>query len=249
MSKLIQLVESSNEFSIKTDSISTESTDNQDIVKSFWHLRTYRNPDFEDGLKIVPLRSCLLHNNVDAKNWVIKTLPKWNVDLLESHLDRDTGEIVSQGVYTTNDLKSGNYRKIRAVNRFCDAYQELYKRRKVSIFFYTLTIANQAKTNIRTLFDSFKARLKRNGIKLNGYVWVLEISEDLHVHYHALVCVDRINLKGKSIPEFLKINDLWGARTQIEFARKHVRSYLSKYFVKKSSRILGKRTYGISIKK
>jgi hypothetical protein len=192
-----------------------------------------------------------LHNNVNKKKaqneWVIKTKHKWNIDLLESTLDMETGEVVQTGVYTTNDLKSGNNRKIKALNRFCDTFQPLYDKRKATIWFLTLTMANQSNTDIRGLLNSYKLRLKRNGINILGSIWILEISPDLHIHYHLLLATNRINLKGGTIPEYLKPNDLWGCRTQIAFAQKHIRGYLSKYFVKNNSRIIGKRTYGISI--
>lgn len=222
---------------------------NPNITKSFWHLRTYRNTSYLSGLKDVPLRSCLLHNNVNTKSWQIKTKPKWVTDLLQSELDKETGEIIGQSVYTTDDLRSGNNRKIKALNKFCDKYQPLYKKRKCSIFFYTLTLANQSRTDIRDAFNTFKMRLKRQGINLMGYVWVLEISDKLHVHYHALICTERINIKGKGIPNYLKMNEIWGCRTQVQFADTHIRNYLAKYFTKNSSRILGKRSYGLSMKK
>jgi hypothetical protein len=243
-----------------TDNKLKDSKDNKHITKAFFHLRTYPNPEYLSGLKLVPVRSCLLHNNVNKKKaqneWVIKTKPKWNIDLLESTLDKETGEVVQTGVYTTNDLKSGNNRKIKALNRFCDTFQPLYDKRKATIWFLTLTMANQSNTDIRGLLNSYKLRLKRNGIDILGSIWVLEISPPSkknlykeHVHYHLLLATNRINLKGGTIPEYLKPNDLWGCRTQITFAQKHIRGYLSNYFAKNNFRIIGKRTYGISIVK
>jgi len=222
------------------------------LTKAYSHLRTYPNEQYSAGLKTVPLCSCLLYNNVNTKNpqneWVIKTQPKWNIDLLETTLDHSTGELIQTGIYTTNDLKSGNNRKIKALNRFCDKFQPLYDKRKITIWFITLTLANQSKTDIRGLLNSYKTRLQRNGINIAGSIWILEISPDLHIHYHLLLSTNRINIKGTVIPEYLKPNDLWGCRTQIDFAQKHIRGYLGKYFVKNNSRIIGKRTYGIVLK-
>jgi predicted SprT family Zn-dependent metalloprotease len=231
---------------VKSDLV-IEKKDN--ITKSFWFLRNYRNLEYEEGLKSAPLRSCLLHNKSHTFSWIIKSKPKWFTDLLQTTLDKETGEIIDTSVYQTNDLTSGNYRKIKAVNKFCDVYEPLYKKHEVSIMFYTLTLANQTDTTIPKLMNAFKMRLKRNGIKLRGYVWVLEISDQLHVHYHMLVATDRIKIKGKKMPEFLKVHDLWQCRTKVEFAQKHVRGYLAKYFVKCSSRILHKRSYGLTMNK
>lgn len=225
----------------------TENEPKPNIGHVFYFLKRHVNKEYESGVKRVPLRSCLLHNNgaVFSHEWHVKTKPKWVTDLLQTDYDRNTGELLAQSVYRTDDLTSGNNRKIKAVNRFCEHFKDQYRKRKVSLFFYTFTLANQASTSIRDCFKAFKKRLKRRGINLRGYIWILEISDNLHVHYHALVATDRINFKGQSLPEFLKMDDVWGARCQVEAVRYSVRGYLSKYFVKNKSRILGKRQYGI----
>lgn len=233
------------------------TVDNQLISKAFWFLKRSKNEQYQSGLKNVPFRSCLLLNKAAVSNqenqWRIKTEPKWFTDLLESRLDLETGEILSQSVYRTDDLTSGNNRKIKALNRFCDRFQPMYSRHQVSVFFYTFTVANQAKRTIKETFSIFKKRLKRNGLSLKGYIWVLEISKDLHVHYHALVATERIFCTGKKLPEYLKLNNVWGARTQVRFAEAHIRNYLSKYFSKNKYRIESdetgkrKRQYGISM--
>lgn len=231
---------------------SPQSVDNQHITKSFWFLRRKLNPNYESGLKVVPLRSCLLLNNVPkngVKNWIIKTQPKWQVELLQSELDKETGEILSTSVYLTDDLKSGNNRKIKAVNRFCDYFNPIYKRREISLFFHTLTLANQSQVDIRTAVKNYRRRLNRNGVNVRGLLWVLEISENSHIHYHILCATNRLNYKGMKMPVFLKFNDLWGCRTKAEFIKHDVRYYLATYFTKCQSRIEKHRSYGISMPK
>jgi hypothetical protein len=221
--------------------------DNQLLRKGFLFLSRSANSEYEDGIRRVPLRSCLLHNNGAVFEWFIKTKPKWLTNLLQTDFDANTGEILSQSVYSTDDLTAGNNRKIKAVNKFCERFKPLYSERKVSMLFYTLTLANQAKTNIRDCLKAFRKRLIRKGIKIHGYVWVLEISDTLHVHYHAMVVIDRINIKGQQMPEFLKLDDLWGANTQVQFVQKNIQAYLAKYFVKNKNRIIGKRQYGVMV--
>jgi len=227
--------------------------DDEYLHNRFTFLRRIKNPEYENGLKIVPLRSCLLHNNSDgivSKNaWIIKTLPKWQTDLLHTRFSTETGEIRGISVYTTDDLKSGNNRKIKAVNRFCDYFWKLRDSYKCSILFYTFTVANQSKVNISQCIEALKMRLKRKGINLQGYVWILEVSDDLHVHYHSLIATDRIRCKGKSLPNYLKMDNVWGARCQVRFADKGVQYYLANYFTKNQNRILGKRQFGKKIPK
>lgn len=224
--------------------------DNQTVSKGFWFLNRLPNPDYDTGLKPVPLRSCLLHHKGAANSqWLIKTKPKWFTDLLQTDFDRNTGEITAQSVYRTDCLTQGNNRKIKAVNRFCEHFKQPYANRQVSLFFYTFTIANQAKVTIRDCFKAFQKRLKRRNIKLHGYVWILEISDNLHVHYHALVATDRINCKGGKLPDYLKLNEIWGANCNVQFIRKSVRYYLATYFTKNKNRIVGKRQYALKLTK
>lgn len=225
-------------------------TDNQTVSKGFWFLNRLPNPEYDTGLKPVPLRACLLHHNGAANSqWIVKTKPKWYTDLLQTNFDRNTGEILAQSVYRTDCLTQGNNRKIKAVNRFCEHFKQPYAKRQVSLFFYTFTIANQAKLTIRDCFKAFQKRLKRRNINLHGYVWILEISDNLHVHYHALVATDRINCKGGKLPDYLKLNDLWGAACDVQFIRKSVRYYLATYFTKNKNRIVGKRQFGLKLPK
>lgn len=233
------------------------SADNQSLKSYFTFLSRKINPDYESGLKEVPLRSCLLHNKSAGKvgesqqnfSWIIKTQPKWYTDLQKTDFDVNTGEILGYSVYRTDCLTSGNNRKIKAVNRFVNHFKPLYKSRGVSLLFYTLTIANQAKVSVSDCLSAFKKRLKRRRINLQGYLWVLEVSENLHIHYHVLIAIDRINARGSKLPNYLKLDDIWGARCQVEFVKKSVRGYLSKYFVKAKNRVIGKRQFGVKIPK
>lgn len=229
--------------------------DCQSVKKYFQFLTHTRNNQYESGIVKVPLRTCLLHNKVPVFEWHIKTEPKWLTDLLRTDFDTTTGEILGTSVYRTDDLTSGNNRKIKAVNRFVDHFKPLYRQKKVSLLFMTFSVANQARTDIKNLLHTFKKRLKRRNVKLHGYLWVLEISDasekssGLHVHYHCLVAIDRINCKGGSLPDYLKLNDVWGAKTGVEFVQSNsIKYYLSKYFVKCKKRIIGKRSYGMNIK-
>jgi hypothetical protein len=181
--------------------------------------------------------------------WIVKTRPKWYTDLLRSRFDANTGEITAESVYRTDCLTQGNNRKIKAVNAFTDHFKRPYQRKEVTLLFYTFTVANQANVTISDCIKHFKKRLERRNIKMHGFVWVLEVSDTLHVHYHALFAIDRIDFKGSRLPSFLILDKIWGARCQVEAVRSSVRRYLAKYFVKAKSRIVGKRQFGKSIPK
>lgn len=232
----------------------SQGVDNQK-VKRFLYLGRFPNIEYHSGLKEVPLRTCLLHHKSDKNPlWIAKTQPKWFTNLLEYQLDLNTGEMNEVGVYQTDCLTSANNRKIRAVNRFTTHFNPLYKSRKVTMWFYTLTTANQSRLTISQCMNTLKKRMTRNGVEMLGYLWVLEVSDDLHVHYHALVVTNRMNFRGKQLPTFLKVDDVWGAICQVEAVKQNVKYYLSKYFVKNKVRIHAdsegkrKRQYGMTFK-
>jgi plasmid rolling circle replication initiator protein Rep len=105
---------------------------------------------------------------------------------------------------------------------------------------------------MRRMLDNVKYRYEKINRPIRGYVWALELKENegmqsgYHIHYHLVVAVDRFNIQ--RIPNELKFEDLWGQRTGIEFIKKSVRSYLSKYLYKSDAKILGRRSYAISRK-
>lgn len=183
---------------------------------------------------------------------LVKTLPKWNTTLGYYEVDNDTGEIVAVGEYMTDELKASNARKIKALDAFSAHFQPLYKKKAVSIMFHTFTQANNARIDFKKMLDVVRSRYKRKGYKVRGDIWTCEISYENnasgHWHYHLAVAVDRVNLRGKKLPAWMKFNEVWGRRTGVEFVKKNVRHYMAKYFAKHNARIVGIRSYGKSRK-
>jgi hypothetical protein len=228
------------------------------LKKGYTFLKRYRNERYNEGLLALPLRTCLKHHNSDRFSTLkVKTEPKWYTDLLLSNIDTETGELTDLSIYTTNEFKQGNSRKIKAIKLFCDYFQPLYEQRKVSMLFYTLTIAEHG-APIADVMNAFKKRCIRNGTPILGYVWISEVSPDLHWHYHIAIAINRINVSGKKLPEYLKLDNLWHVGTGVEFVRKNIQYYMSKYFAKNHFRMIANnlngtpkiiRAYGKSIPK
>lgn len=224
----------------------------KDTKRSYSFRNRVKNPLFEAGLKLLPvapntplLRSCLIHDNAE-KSVQVKNAPKWLTNLSEIAVNED-GEIVSEGVYTTDEIKSSNGRKILALDRFCDHYQPKYQSREVSLLFHTFTRANHSNLTMRGMLDNVKYHYRKMlNRQIRGYIWTAEVSQKGHWHYHLAVAVDRINFRGSKIPDELKFEDLWGQRTGVEFVRKNIRHYMAKYFAKENARVIGTRSYGIS---
>lgn len=233
--------------------------------KAYTYLKRHKNPDYDGGVKRLPFESCLYTTNGTkkaaencAKEVHIKTRPKWFTDLMEWEVDQESGDMIPKGVYTSDDFKCSNGKKIKALDRFCNKYQPLYKSRKVSLFFLTFTRANYARLKWNTMSKLIVKYFKRLGIDVLGHIWTAEIGEstfnvtgnplDLHWHYHICIATNRVNFKGKEIPPSLKFDSIWGQRTEIDFIKKNVRHYMAKYFAKCNSRVIGQRSYGISRK-
>lgn len=233
-----------------------------DFQPIYWAFSNRKqNPDYQAGLiplaKVRPkkapnrppaLRACLLHNNAESSQRVfpdtllVKTRPKWNTELRCVGYDPDTGEIKDKP-HHTDDLKAGNHRKIQSLVRFCDYYQPMYEGRGVSLLMHTFTEAQNSRTTMRRLLDTLKHRYKALGYEIRGYWWSMEISDPkpgkrgYHFHYLLVIATNHMNLRGKGIPDPLKLDDLWGMGTKVEFVRKNIRSYLSSYFAKNNWRI------------
>ena len=197
--------------------------------------------------------SCLKHNNSDfyrtkpkPEYLIVEREPKHFTILNKVSLNYTTGEVSTRN-HITDSFKQSNHRKIKALDKFCSFYQPLYENYSVSLFFVTLTSYDKyAKQNIQQFVDAMKVRFKSTGLTLLGYLWTLEVSHDNHPHYHLCIATNRLKKTRRKLPDTLKFESLWGARTKTEFVKYNVKHYLSKYFAKDNYRIQKHRSYGIS---
>ena len=228
-------------------------TDKNDSCDTSYRFKSRRkNPEWSPD-KLIPLRSCLIRNNAEIpepENY-ISEIPKWLTTLEKETADEDTGEILYED-YQTDDFKASRGRKIKTVQKFCDFYEPLYRAREVSLLFHTFTRLDYAKQDMRRMLDNVKYRYESLNKLIRGYLWALELKKNeemesgYHIHYHLVVAIDRLNVK--EIPEELKFEDLWGQRTGVEFIKKSIRAYLSKYLYKSDGKLLRHRSYAISRK-
>lgn len=231
----------------------TDVTDINVSCNTSYRFKSRRkNPDW-DTSKLIPLRSCLIHNNAEIlePEIYVSIIPKWLTVLEKEKVYEDTGEILYDD-YETNDFKAAKGRKIKTVRKFVDFYEPLYRARKVSLLFHTFTRMDYAKQDMRRMLDNVKYRYESLNRPVRGYLWALELKENegmesgYHIHYHLVVAIDRLNVK--EIPSELKFEDLWGQRTGVEFIKRSVKAYLSQYLYKSDGRLLRKRSYAVSRK-
>lgn len=212
------------------------------IPKKYIFKYTRRNPEWSFE-KLESLRSCLIHNNASQENPVIfvSKTPKWLTTLEKpACVDTGSGEIIYVD-YETDDFRQANHRKIKTVEKFCEKYEPLYRDRKVSVLFHTFTRIDFAKKDMRTMVECAKKRYRALKRPIRGFLWAIEAGKENNmVHYHFVVAISRVTWS--KIPDELKFEDLWGQRTGVEFVKRSVKRYLTKYLYKSDARILERKT-------
>jgi hypothetical protein len=222
--------------------------------KLYQHNSTTKNPNYEEGIRTLPFEPCLIHDKShrfrykigqksenDTPLLRVQTIPKWLTTLLVWR--KENNELIMEGVLQTNNFRASNHRKIKALDKFCNKYQPLYEKRKVTMLFLTFTRANYSKPWL-TMMHLIKEYFNREGNPILDYIWTAEVSENLHFHYHLCIAINRVSWK--KIPKRYMFENLWGQRTEINFVKKNIKYYMSKYFAKSNFRIEGLRSYGIS---
>jgi len=246
------------------------------------HLFTVKNASFDASLKYL-----FINNNVYLKKALNKrflyevngieavltvNVSKWLTWYKCHYVEENSGEII-EIIKESESLKKARARAINCLNTFDEFYGEAYRQRLVTCLFITLTRVPNARHSIRSFMMQYKKALVRSGVKLLGYVWVSEVSykgniDGGHWHYHLVISVERLHVRGGKLPEVLKQEylgtplgtGLWGQKTECTFvysaAIKYghgkgkqasaVNLYLNKYMGKESGAVLGVRRFGAS---
>ena len=117
----------------------------------------------------------------------IKTLPKWLTNLNRSLLNTETGEIIDDGIHETNEIKQSNWKKIKKLTEFCNIFDPLYMKRKVSILFYTFTKINFSNIPFPRLLDDIRYRFAE--ILKNQLLLIYGFLKFQPICMHIITCV------------------------------------------------------------
>jgi hypothetical protein len=245
-------------------------------------LFTVKNTNFEASVKYLFINDNWYLKNalnkrflyeIDGKNAVLTfNESKWLTWYKCVYADINSGEII-EIIKESESLKKARARAIICLNTFDEFYAEAYRKHLVSCLFITLTNVPGARHSITSFMKQYKKALKRSGVKLLGYIWVSEVSfkgkiPGGHWHYHLVISVERLHVRGGKLPEVLTQKyigtplgtGLWGQKTECTFvysaAIKYgygkgeqanaVNLYLNKYMGKHSGAVLGVRRFGAS---
>ena len=243
---------------------------------------TVKNGEYEASLKYLFINDNWYLKNalnarflyeIDGKNAVLTfNESKWLTWYKCTYADINSGEII-EIIKESESLKKARARAIICLNTFDEFYAEAYRQRLVSCLFITLTNVPGARHSITSFMKQYKKALRRSGIKLLGYIWVSEVSfkgkiPGGHWHYHLVISVERLHVRGGKLPEVLKQEylgtpfgkGLWGQKTECTFVysaaikngygkgknANAVNLYLNKYMGKESGAVLGVRRFGAS---
>lgn len=209
-----------------------------DKSAKFIHSRTSKNPqiDSKNGLNVKIKRSKKRKKPLSERTLAIAKEPKWNTTLQYIAIDSETGECLGLETLQTDSFKASNASKIRSMDLFCGVYNPLYQKKQVTLLFHTFTRANVSNREWSDFLQLLWKRYKSIGSPVLGFVWVLEVGERGMIHYHLAVAIKRRQFK--TIPDKLKLENVWGSRTEIDFVKKNIRHYLAKYFAKNRARVL-----------
>ncbi len=185
------------------------------------HLFTVKNASFDASLKYL-----FINNNVYLKKALNKrflyevngieavltvNVSKWLTWYKCHYVEENSGEII-EIIKESESLKKARARAINCLNTFDEFYGEAYRQRLVTCLFITLTNVPNARHSIRSFMMQYKKALARSGVKLLGYVWVSEVSykgniDGGHWHYHLVISVERLHVRGGKLPEVLDLPD------------------------------------------
>lgn len=131
-----------------------------------------------------------------------------------------------------------------------------YKRNKIIIEFFKVFSSNSKFTMIEIGFDfstsqkasdillKLRRQLKKINISPLGYIWLVDKGELGSMHFHLVVTIPKLDVKGMPLPNELKIN-FNGKKVHSSFVRNkpRLRDYLLRkeiYFIGKRKRVFGK---------
>jgi len=237
------------------------------------HLYTYKNKEFGEAFLtcyignnasvIKAINSRYLHEE-NGKYYLITTNEaRYKSWYKQFNVNTSTGEIEAI-IKETDSLIRQRGKIINTLKAFDRIYKPLYYQKKVSCFFGTLTDLPGANITIRMFMANLKKAFKRSGINLLSYVWVNEVKYKhdakgkelpIHVHYHFVLAIERIEVTGGKLPVCLSaayLTEMYGRIASVTFIKggdaclRYCSKYISKTGDIENGITLGLRRYGAS---
>lgn len=103
--------------------------------------------------------------------------------------------------FKTNEVKMMRYKRNKILSNFYQEFKESkYTWLEIGLDFKTTT-------RIADVLLKLNRNLKKINLKTLSYVWLVDKGQEHgNMHFHLLVCVDRIQIKGNKLPKELKLS-------------------------------------------
>jgi hypothetical protein len=117
------------------------------------------------------------------------------------HYDKTFFNKITGEKFNTNEVKMMRYRRNQMLTDFYQEFKESkYTWLEIGLDFKTTT-------RVADVLLKLNRNLKKINLKSLAYVWLVDKGEtNGNMHWHLLVCVDRIELKGNKLPKELKLS-------------------------------------------
>lgn len=143
-------------------------------------------------------------------------------------------------VFKITDVQIMKYKR----NKMIDNFNSLY--RKVNYTWLEIGFNFSVNTKVTDILLKLKRNLIKMGIPIEGYVWLVDKGNLYgNMHFHLIVAIPRLNLKGKTLPDGLKLK-FKGKKVHSSFVTNKPK--MIDYLLKKEIYYIGKRkrVYGNS---
>ena len=160
--------------------------------------------------------------------------------------EKEIVNIITGELMVVTDLDRMKKKRRVTISRFFDYYHHFYTHKEVTLLEVVLPIHNGE--SISKFTKHISRVLSKTKTPLLGYCWIRDIGQAFAVpHYHIVIAVSRINMKGTKLPEYLKFGDFWegSSTTTVKSIKKIVNYYLKKGIPNTENR---QKTYGKSMK-
>lgn len=142
-------------------------------------------------------------------------------------------------VFKVTDVQIMKYRRNKMIEKFNSMY------RSVKYTWLEIGFDFSVNTRVSDILLKLKRNLTKIGVPIEGYVWLVDKGNLYgNMHFHLLVAIPRLDLKGKALPDCLKLK-FKNKKIHSSFVTnkpKMIDYLLNKeiYFIGKRKRVYGK---------
>jgi hypothetical protein len=136
--------------------------------------------------------------------------------------------------FKINDLQGMVYKRNQQIESFFSTYGDTYKFTIVETSF-----PDNKQFKLSTVMSCIKSRSQRNGNRVLGYIWLIDVGENHKAHFHIAVAYSKIKTEGDVLPKYLKY----------QYKGKKVYSSFVRNIEKYKNYLKGKKVYERGVRK